>query len=420
MCSSKQVDFVSAMKCRCRVIAVNLAVFLVGIAVLELTFGGWCNPRKLNRLNLMRATTILYDASAFYVAPNGPVVYRRDEFGLRGRYPSPDQIDILTIGGSTTDQRLITEGETWQDVLAQEFATRGRAVSVVNAGVDGQSTYGHIKDFDWWFPSIPNLRARYFLFYVGVNDLYVSPNTTKDDLVQVGSIRTLIKERSAFYYVYRTLYGIHEAAVAQINHRKVDFTRIRWTEAPVVSDHARLMRPRIDAYRTRLRILGQRVRASGGTAICVTQVQRKYKKRDDRIIGDEAPTSCDGVQINGVDSYYMMQLLNQATMEECGSMGGLPVDLANELVFEDDDFYDFEHTTPRGAAKIGHYLYQRLAPALKIEGATVLPPQHAPARRYSGCLSSDGRSAPERSPCSAQKDGNSITVPRRRGWKSRG
>ena len=41
----------------------------------------------------------------------------------------------------------------------------GKDVYVVNAGVDGQSTVGHIKNFDWWFPNIPDLKVKYFLFY---------------------------------------------------------------------------------------------------------------------------------------------------------------------------------------------------------------------------------------------------------------
>ena len=37
------------------------------------------------------------------------------------------------------------------------------------------------------------------------------------------------------------------------------------------------------------------------------------------------------------------------------------IDLAGELDFEDSDFYDSYHNTPQGAAKIGRYLYQKMA-----------------------------------------------------------
>ena len=37
-----------------------------------------------------------------------------------GIYNSIDDIDILTIGGSTTEQRYISDGYTFQDILKKE------------------------------------------------------------------------------------------------------------------------------------------------------------------------------------------------------------------------------------------------------------------------------------------------------------
>ena len=56
----------------------------------------------------------------------------------------------------------------------------------------------------------------------------------------------------------------------------------------------------------------------------------------------------------------MMRMLNDKTMEFCHAVGGICLDLASELEFNDSDFYDFYHNTPRGAEKIGLYLYQKL------------------------------------------------------------
>ena len=122
-----------------------------------------------------------------------------NEWGLRGHYPALDDIDIVTLGGSATDQRYITDGSTWQDVIVREFEKEGRRVSVVNAGVDGQSTYGHIKDFEWWFPTLPDFKPRYVLFYVAGNDIFKEPGGDFDDLVNdvKPNWKTHIRERSA-------------------------------------------------------------------------------------------------------------------------------------------------------------------------------------------------------------------------------
>ena len=55
-------------------------------------------------------------------------------------------------------------------------------------------------------------------------------------------------------------------------------------------------------------------------------------------------------------------LYNRETMEGCEQERAICIDLARDMrnAFEDSDFYDFVHTTPSGAAKIGGYLYGQL------------------------------------------------------------
>ena len=78
------------------------------------------------------------------------IVYKRDKYGLRGKYKSVENIDILTLGGSTTDQIYISENYTFQDVMRKEFENNGKIVNIANAGIDGHSTVGHIVFFDYW------------------------------------------------------------------------------------------------------------------------------------------------------------------------------------------------------------------------------------------------------------------------------
>ena len=43
-------------------------------------------------------------------------------------------------------------------------------IDVVNAGIDGQSTHGHIWNFKFWFNKIPSLKTKYIIFYIGINE----------------------------------------------------------------------------------------------------------------------------------------------------------------------------------------------------------------------------------------------------------
>ena len=107
---------------------------------------------------------IKYNLNDLYPFKDDIIIYSRDKYGFRGKYLNPQSIDILSIGGSPTDQRYISEGYTFEDIMHDQFKKINKNVYIVNAGIDGQSTYGHIKNFDLWFPYIPNLKVKYFFF----------------------------------------------------------------------------------------------------------------------------------------------------------------------------------------------------------------------------------------------------------------
>lgn len=347
-----------------KIVSVNILLLFVGVFLLEIIFGGWISPNRLNKLNLIRDADLTYDLGDLYRAENKQIRYKRDSFGLRGNYAGPGQIDILTVGGSTTDQRYISEGATWQDILQREFAARGKTLQVANAGVDGQSTLGHIKNFEWWFPFIPNLKAKYFLFYVGINDFHKEVNDY-DELFDTptstyGRLKEGIKERSVFYHWYQTLKGISAARSNKVGHRSVNFQQQQWIDAPRITNHQALIAPRLRSYEQRLKALDERVRRLGGLPIYVTQPIRRCKSLNGKTVGVAETESFEGVELNGVDSCIMMRITNDKTMEFCHSVSGVCLDLASEVEFEDGDFYDFYHHTPRGAEKTGIYLYLKL------------------------------------------------------------
>ena len=353
-----------------RVVLVNILLLIAGLLAVEVIFGDWVGTPRLNKLNLLVDVELRYDAGHLYSSASGEVVYRRDAHGLRGAYGTPETIDILTVGGSTTDQRYITEGATWQDVLRADFSSNGRKLSIANAGVDGQSTYGHIKNFEWWFPFIPNLKPKYLLYYLGTNDLRKDEGGPYDDLrgesVHFSSLKRQLERRSAIFDLYRKAAGIRAARAIQAQHRRVDFQQITWIERPNASNHAAMQRGRLDAYAGRLAILNGMTRNLGAIPIYVTQPTRRCKRSGDKLVGSAETSTFDGTEINGIDYCLMLDALNRRTMDFCRGSGGICIDLAAELEFDDNDFYDYTHNTPAGAAKIGHFLYSRLRGTLDI------------------------------------------------------
>ena len=89
---------------------VALAVLLVGTElILRATDDGW--GRTL-RLNIVRSRSFDFDVSNLYPSRSPTVRYVRDRYGLRGDCGPPSKIDILTVGGSTTDQRFLAQDAT--------------------------------------------------------------------------------------------------------------------------------------------------------------------------------------------------------------------------------------------------------------------------------------------------------------------
>ena len=348
---------------RLRVLGVNLAILLVGVLAIEGVFGSWIRDQRIRNLNLVTDRHYLHDVSSLYDRAER-AAYRRDEYGLRGPYESPATIDILTMGGSTTDQKYLSEGETWQDVMRERFARDGLDVSVVNAGVDGHSTLGHLRSFDWWFPAIPQLAPKYVLLFVGVNDVHIESQAEYDAIEGTGepSLSERIRDNSGLYYAYRTLRGMRRARLRGVGHQRIDFAEVVWVDAPLRERHAERSLKRRLQFAQRLRALAARTREIRAEPIFVTQRMRSSKWRDGVLVGRE------GEPTNGVDLGIVTGMFNEVTMKVCRAEQAVCVDLATDMqhAFDDGDFYDFIHTTPSGAAKIGEYLHRSLRDRLEL------------------------------------------------------
>ena len=156
----------------------NLGLFLIstliGFLCFELslrlfeTNDDWSVNKKAN---ILRNVSYQYDLNGLYPSDTDIVDYKRSKFALRDDCRDPSDIAILTIGGSTTDQRYVDFKHTYQKILQNRLQNNlGKNGCVTNAGVDGHSTWGHIFSFEHWFPLIPNLSPDYVLLYIGIND----------------------------------------------------------------------------------------------------------------------------------------------------------------------------------------------------------------------------------------------------------
>ena len=154
-----------------------LIIFLscfVGFAVVEVILrivnsnDPWVQTREAN---ILRNFQFSYDISQIYKSDTPSVDYHRNQYGLRDDCKAPSEIEILTIGGSTTAQRYTPFASTYQERLEERLKDFNDSFGCVsNAGIDGHTTWGHLFSFEHWFPLIPGLKPKIILLYVGIND----------------------------------------------------------------------------------------------------------------------------------------------------------------------------------------------------------------------------------------------------------
>jgi lysophospholipase L1-like esterase len=355
-----------------KILTVNLLVLLVGLIIVELIFGTWfksthalhqfTKPRNLSLV----AKNPLGDTPEY-------VRYTRDENGFRGLDAPLDKIDIITVGGSTTDQRHIDDSQIYERELKRLFAAEGRHIVVANAGIDGQSTIGHIQNFPSWFELVPGLRTRYILFYIGINDLMRTEPRDYADKVKADTkllrLQLYVREKSVFYQIY---------LIAKYHFQPAPYSHGLGVEY-IANGPNLVTEPRVTNYYTtellgsvkgmqhRIRELDALTRKLGARSIFVTQRSSRWDRQDGRLVGvpDYNPSGGSEFEafgkVNGIDIFNIEKIFADATMDACKSLQGICINLMEDIQFNLDlDFYDPVHPTASGAKVIGEYLYRKL------------------------------------------------------------
>lgn len=350
------------------VIAVNLIVFAVLIVIVELIFGTWIRPMRLSdlrRFSIPIAVTFEFDPTTLYETTlRNPARYSRDEWGLRGSgFRSLESINLVTVGGSTTDQKFLDDLATWQHVAERELKKLGRPTVIANAGVDGQSTVGHLFDFQYWFPLLQGLHPKEVLFYIGINDVL-----KRDDRAQYdGSVdATSWRVRSATFQMLRLIRGNLQARRAGVTHGKMapsseaDFTSVGHLPA----DERKALANQLSAeFVTNVTSLESAVRTIGATPIFMTQTAFAWNADRRPPRGKHEMLHAQGRDMNYADVAMIHQAMNAALIAHCREYHVTCFDAANDLTFDVADYYDYVHNTPSGTEKIGRYLAARLAEA---------------------------------------------------------
>ncbi len=359
--SEPAARLLAAIRHSARIVLINLSVLLTLLAPIELIFGGWFGgPGDITLLNV-RPNTLDVQPSPLY-PPAARITYSRDRYGLRGPERQPAGIDVLAVGGSTTNERLLDDSDTWTARLQTLLRQRGCRLSIANSGIDGYSTVAHIASFTTWFNRIPGLKPRFMLLYVGINDAELPPGSlTPADSQKFATpyrrFEHYVAAHSALRGLYVTLRGMWRARQARLEHGAMPIPADPvWEAATLPADLAAEIAAKTAAYRERLETLNRLVREFGARPVYITQ------SRVDGRLNDGAWQQIAGS--DGARRTATLAAFNRVTLDLCHERGETCIDLAAGLAFARDDFYDAVHTTRGGAARIADFLAGALEPLL--------------------------------------------------------
>ena len=342
----------------CLSLALFLISILVALLLIEVALRAFVKDHGWNvtrQANILRNFEFNYDVSSAYRSATPMVNYVRNDFGLRDDCSHTEKIEILTVGGSTTDQRYVPFESTYQQVLKERFAKEfGSFGCVTNAGVDGHSTWGHIFSFEKWFPLIPNLSPSFVVLYVGVNDADFQRRNKPlagFDIIGSQGIKARLKRFELVQQlipIYRYLKKFDEKSrSAYGGHARKSYGLDDYTVSKLSENTVSLVRENTEAFRGRFKRLLKHVKDLGANPICVSQPHRFVSNKGAAKYGVE---NVFGAGYNGLDYDQSIRALNIVIADLCGKYF---LDLYN-YKFYDGDFYDGVHTTGVGSRRIGN------------------------------------------------------------------
>ena len=336
-----------------RLVTYNFLVFLLLIIFLEATLGYWFKKENFG-IYMRKERKINWQTTSYFNGKEYKFFYKRNFWGFRGNEFNPKNVKIIFEGGSTGNQRFTPENLTIVGHLNKKLSDTNHDELIYNASTDGKSVTGYINDFKHWFSKIPELKPKYVIFYIGINDRFIDDNFYLDNKISestIDQVKDYIKNNSIIvdkfkdfknkYYPKNTLaYDLNKADLYD------NFTYINFQEAS--KKHLEIDQTNknlIKKFNLKLKKLNLIINSKKIQPIFITQAM-----------------------FNGLEDKRLF-LINNELKKFASENNYFLIALDEMIVFNKDDFFDPIHTTPKGSKKIADSIFPQLYNYLKSKNA---------------------------------------------------
>ncbi len=358
-----------------KVILINFLILSIGVLFLEVFFGKWLSKEKYFCSYLLCGQKYNFEHSLFGYNYKG--IYSKNSDGLRGDFNDNSKIKILALGGSTTDQRYLSNNDTWTNQLQMHFEIKNKNFKIANAGIDGQSTIGHIWNFKNWLRNIKDLKPDVIIFYIGINDLMAREKSHYDfEKIKFKLSKLyfsqLIKNNSVIYYFLKTLHSnITEKNLILNFNKKISKKKFNYTIKPSIS------KENIELYeknyldkdlKKRLEVLIKETHQYNAIPIFITQSTKRWIKKDLEIFGvstvnDNLKLKLDkkNLKINSGDIGLIEKKFSSYIIKFCEIKKLFCINGFENFELKIEDTYDLMHLNNIGSKKIAKKIFDEIS-----------------------------------------------------------
>ena len=344
-----------------KIVIINFFIGLILFISIELTFGYWFDEDNLGpymREYRMRKSNY----SITYEEKKYEFIYKRNYYGFRGDEVPLEKISAVFMGGSTADERYKPDQFTITGLINNKISNEAKDVKLFNAGIEGQTTRGHMANLKFWFPKLKNFKPKYLIYYIGINDQYLKHGEVDqhDGVVIDSNIRQSIwdniKTRSIFYDLAR-----------KTKHRFYN------SDKKILYDFDLGIKKYNERKKSRVSFLSYKEFVKKNSVEEILKSQNKsfknYLKRVDTLYNETIKMGAIPIFINQLDStgFQNKQLitLNIFLIDHCNKRKYYCVDLAKELEGKNDYWWDGIHTSPKGSEAIANIVAPKLIEIFK-------------------------------------------------------
>lgn len=297
------------------------------------------------------------------------IVHKKNSLGFRGENPPKDfsdKLTVITIGGSTTEDFYLSEGKTWTDILGMKLKNSFNNIWINNAGLSGQSTFGHIILMDDY---ITKIKPKIVLFLIGSNDLAAFNSNKYDKNMQRSnessySLKSAIKVLAKNSEVLSVALNINryinarKMGLIHSNKKLNEFETIELSNESKKEIRQSILNRNYKPFEQRLKKLIQLAKTHNIEPIFITQPTLLGDTVDDITNVNLAKIKYGA--FNGELAWENFRILYDVIKDVGKKENVFIINLGSKMPKSSLYYYDLLHFNNKGAQKVAEIIYPEL------------------------------------------------------------